>query len=166
MNLYNFQIPGYNVVDTVPVKGQRPSQLVRGPKPDLEDMRELFYPSVKTDINLEVGWYDIIHDQIFAERDICIALEIDYIHKPMSDWSAPTKQELLDLVNQIDYRLQYGDVLVHCLHGEDRTGMVCAAWRIWKNKWPVDAAIAEMKNNGFHTIPYFYWIPTLRELCA
>ena len=40
-------------------------------------------------------------------------------------------------------------VLVHCQHGADRTGTMCAMYRILREGWTVDDAIDEMKNGGF-----------------
>ncbi len=35
-------------------------------------------------------------------------------------------------------------VLIHCRHGQDRTGVVVAAWRVVHDGWPVRKAIAEI----------------------
>ena len=40
-------------------------------------------------------------------------------------------------------------VLVHCQHGADRTGTMCALYRILRQGWTPDAAIAEMKDGGY-----------------
>lgn len=41
---------------------------------------------------------------------------------------------------------------IHCLHGEDRTGLVVALYRIRIQGWPKEKARKEMIDNGFHTI--------------
>jgi protein tyrosine phosphatase (PTP) superfamily phosphohydrolase (DUF442 family) len=41
-------------------------------------------------------------------------------------------------------------VFVHCQHGADRTGLMCAMYRIVICDWTKEEAIAEMKNGGFH----------------
>ena len=45
-------------------------------------------------------------------------------------------------------------VLVHCQHGADRTGTMCALYRIVRQGWKVEDAIAEMKDGdyGYHSI--------------
>lgn len=45
-------------------------------------------------------------------------------------------------------------VLVHCQHGADRTGTMCALYRIAVQKWTKEEAIREMKDGGygFHEI--------------
>jgi protein tyrosine/serine phosphatase len=40
-------------------------------------------------------------------------------------------------------------VLVHCEHGEDRTGLAIAAWRVRACKWTKEAAMAEALKYGY-----------------
>ena len=40
-------------------------------------------------------------------------------------------------------------VFVHCQRGADRTGMVCAMYRVVVCGWTKDAAVQEMKEGGF-----------------
>ena len=42
---------------------------------------------------------------------------------------------------------------VHCEHGADRTGLMCAMYRIVVCGWTKEEAIAEMKQGGFHFNP-------------
>jgi tyrosine-protein phosphatase SIW14 len=43
-------------------------------------------------------------------------------------------------------------ILIHCMHGSDRTGLICAMYRIVFQDWPKEKAIDELKNGdyGFH----------------
>jgi tyrosine-protein phosphatase SIW14 len=41
-------------------------------------------------------------------------------------------------------------VYVHCLHGEDRTGIVVGEFRVLHDHWTKQRAYAEMKRHGFH----------------
>lgn len=41
---------------------------------------------------------------------------------------------------------------VHCQHGQDRTGLVVAVYRVWINDWPKAQAREEMLRYGFHPI--------------
>jgi protein-tyrosine phosphatase len=45
-------------------------------------------------------------------------------------------------------------ILVHCQHGSDRTGMMCAMYRIVLQGWTEEAAIKEMidRGYGFHEV--------------
>ena len=40
-------------------------------------------------------------------------------------------------------------LVVHCYHGADRTGLVCAAYRIVVQGWPKEKAIDEMLHGGY-----------------
>jgi tyrosine-protein phosphatase SIW14 len=52
---------------------------------------------------------------------------------------------------------------VHCLYGADRTGVMCAAYRIKVQGWTVDEAIKEMTTGyfGFHS--FFANLPKFLE---
>ena len=52
-------------------------------------------------------------------------------------------------------------ILVHCLHGADRTGAVCAAYRIAFHNWSKGQAIDELKNGGYGFHFIFDNIPKL-----
>ncbi|MBA2480257.1 MAG: tyrosine-protein phosphatase [Planctomycetes bacterium] len=56
-------------------------------------------------------------------------------------------------------------VFVHCLHGADRTGMMCAIYRITQQGWPKDEAVREMVEGGygFHSV-WTNLIAFVREL--
>jgi protein-tyrosine phosphatase len=40
-------------------------------------------------------------------------------------------------------------VYIHCYHGSDRTGMLCAIYRIFFQGWHKDKAIYEMIHGGY-----------------
>jgi protein tyrosine/serine phosphatase len=41
-------------------------------------------------------------------------------------------------------------VYVHCLHGQDRTGIVVGVYRVLHDGWTTDEAYREMRAYGFH----------------
>lgn len=41
-------------------------------------------------------------------------------------------------------------LFVHCLHGQDRTGLVTAEFRVVKQGWPIEQARGEMLLLGYH----------------
>jgi tyrosine-protein phosphatase SIW14 len=140
--------------------------LYRGPRPDLPMLDELFLKmGVRTLINLEKGWFEFLHGHEHQESLAAERIGFAYGCSPLSDFGAPSKADL-DLIFQcINGSMAAGDgVYVHCLHGEDRTGMVCAYWRVKVDGWPVEKAIEEMFAMGFHGVPYewFGWVRALR----
>ncbi|MEG1051906.1 MAG: tyrosine-protein phosphatase [Janthinobacterium sp.] len=44
---------------------------------------------------------------------------------------------------------QDGPMLLHCLHGADRTGLMTAMYRMLYQGWPREKAIDELKNGGY-----------------
>lgn len=40
--------------------------------------------------------------------------------------------------------------LVHCSHGQDRTGLAIGCWRVWRCGWTKEDARKEMDAHGFH----------------
>ena len=56
-------------------------------------------------------------------------------------------------------------MLVHCWHGADRTGMMCAVYRLAVEGWTKEEAIEELTEGGygFHSV----WkniVPYVRDL--
>lgn len=136
--------------------------LSRGSRPETRMALTHF----SADFNLETGFFEFFHNKAFKELQNCMAAECTYYDRPMSTFKKPTTDELRDLVRQIDCALAIGSVLVHCEHGEDRTGMVIAAWRIIKNGWSVQQAKKEMYDFGFNYWFYFSWTKVIDQLYA
>lgn len=56
-----------------------------------------------------------------------------------------------------------GPVLVHCLHGSDRTGLVVALYRVVCQGWSKQQAIEEMQDGGYGFHLFFSNIPAFIE---
>jgi protein tyrosine phosphatase (PTP) superfamily phosphohydrolase (DUF442 family) len=50
-------------------------------------------------------------------------------------------------------------IFVHCEYGIDRTGLMIAAYRMAKDGWTAQRALAEMRSNGFNWIHELAWCP-------
>ncbi|MGA3085577.1 MAG: tyrosine-protein phosphatase [Thermodesulfobacteriota bacterium] len=61
---------------------------------------------------------------------------------------AETNKAVLEVINILKDQKRW-PVLIHCLHGSDRTGFICALYRILIEKWCIDDAINEMVNGGY-----------------
>ena len=55
---------------------------------------------------------------------------------------------IMTIVGAITEEMKRGEVIVHCLHGIDRTGLIIAAWRILNQGWTVQQADVERKLYG------------------
>ncbi|UFH48844.1 dual specificity protein phosphatase family protein [Pseudomonas sp. KNUC1026] len=60
-----------------------------------------------------------------------------------------TDDEILQALRTVRAAQAQGPVLIHCKHGNNRTGIVAAMYRITFDGWSREAALAEMQNNGF-----------------
>lgn len=62
-----------------------------------------------------------------------------------------TDDEVLEALRVVKAAQAQGPVLMHCKHGNNRTGIVAAMYRTVVEGWPREAALAEMQHNGFGT---------------
>jgi len=69
------------------------------------------------------------------------------IHLPLRLGSI-TDQDVITVLHHIRAALADGPVLVHCRHGQNRSGLIAALWRILYQGWRVEEAIAEMRSFG------------------
>ena len=124
--------------------------LFRSEQPNASDMKALEQFGVKTVLNLRR-----VQDDNREAKNASLILH----HIPINTFKM-SYEELLQSVRMI----QNADkpVLVHCLHGSDRTGVVVAAYRMTTQGWTKEAAIKEFKEggDGYHD----GWFPNLVEL--
>lgn len=124
------------------------SGLYRGARPDLAEIETLKNLGVKTIVNLEDDEQAVAEEIAEAER-----LGIKIISLPMSPYSYP-KTEIVDealalIADDANY-----PIFVHCMHGEDRTGLIFGLYRVEQEMWEASRAYREMKDLGFHSILY------------
>ena len=117
--------------------------LYRGAQPTAEGMRNLQKRGIKTIVNLRA---------YHSDRDEIGDLPLDYVHIKIKTWDANENQIVEFLKVASDPSRQ--PVFVHCQHGADRTGTMCAVYRIAVQGWTKDEAIREMTEGGyeFHAI--------------
>ncbi len=117
-------------------------QLFRSAQPDAAGMRALEQLGIRTVVNLR----DFNDDETEARGTGLRLRNVD-----MSAWRIKDEDvaQVLALL-----RKEVGPFLVHCQHGADRTGVICAMFRIVEQNWSRDAALRELTRGGygFHTI--------------
>jgi len=99
---------------------------------------------VKTDLDLENKT-----SKIAAEAAVARELGIQFISKPMSSWEAPSDDDVRQILAILSDRSRY-PLLIHCKHGQDRTGLIVGLYRVFHDHWTPKAAHDEMLANGFH----------------
>ncbi len=112
--------------------------LYRGAQPTAEGMKQLERLGIKTVINLRS-----MHSDRNEIKDTALAYE----HINMTTWNIEDKDVVRFL--QIVADSSRTPVFVHCQHGADRTGTVCAIYRIAVQGWSKEEAIEEMTKGGF-----------------
>lgn len=116
--------------------------LYRSAQPSETGMRKLKELGVKTVVNLR---------SFNSDRDEIGDIGLGYEHIYMKAWH-PEEKELVRFL-QIVTDEKRMPVLVHCQHGADRTGMMCAVYRIVVQGWTKDEAIQEMTQGGYGFSP-------------
>jgi tyrosine-protein phosphatase SIW14 len=118
----------------------------RGAQPDAAGLRALKDMGVRTIVDLRAA-----HDDHRAAD-----LGFDVVNIPMSSFptiAPPTDDEIrkfLEVVTDPARR----PVFFHCAVGKDRTGTMCALYRIEVDGWTNERAVAEMRQFGYHDVLY------------
>ncbi len=112
--------------------------LYRSAQPTAEGMRNLKELGVKTIINLR---------SFHSDRGEIGETGLGYEHIYMKAWHPEEKEvvRFLQLVTDPDRT----PVLVHCMHGADRTGVLSAVYRVAVEGWTKDEALRELTEGGF-----------------
>ena len=87
------------------------------------------------------------------------ARNITLIHHPLNAWTTPSADKIREILDDMD-RAET-PVFIHCSHGEDRTGLIVALYKVRHGTTP-EAAYTDMVAHGFHPYPGV-WKAWLRE---
>lgn len=124
--------------------------LYRSEQPTQKGMSELKELGVKTVINMRNRRNDNKENK---EAQLILK------HIPINTW----KFSYEDIVETlIEIKNAQKPVVIHCLHGSDRTGATIAAYRMAFENWSKEEAIAEFKEEkfGYHET----WFPKILVL--
>lgn len=113
-------------------------RLYRSAQPSSEGMRNLKAMGIETIVNLR---------SFHSDRDDIGDTGLAYEHIYMKTWHPEEKETVRFL--QIVTNPKRTPVLVHCQHGSDRTGTMCALYRVAVQGWTKEEAIEEMIHGGF-----------------
>jgi protein tyrosine phosphatase (PTP) superfamily phosphohydrolase (DUF442 family) len=128
--------------------------LYRSAQPEKSGMDNLKHLGVKTIVCLRA---------FHSDKDIIEGKGFNYESISMKTWH-PEKEDVVKFLKIVTDPTKT-PVLVHCQHGADRTGTMCAIYRVAVEGWTKEAAIKEMTEGGynFHSV----WVnlpPWIRDL--
>ena len=118
--------------------------LYRSAQPRRADMAALQQLGIRTVVSLRSFNDD---KKVFAGSGIRL------VRVPINTWSIDDAK-VLRALTAIREAQKHGAVLIHCMHGADRTGVVAAVYRMALQGWDKDAARHEMFRGGYgyHTL--------------
>jgi protein tyrosine/serine phosphatase len=109
----------------------------RSEQPDQKDFEALAAFGIKEVLNLRNFHSDDDEAQGTAIK----------LHRLKTNAHSIDEQQAIEALKIIKNR--QGPILIHCLHGSDRTGAVLAMYRMVFQNYTKDEAIKEMKEGGF-----------------
>ena len=112
--------------------------LYGGGQPTAEGFRQLKAMGVKTVINLR-----FFHN----DREKIVVTDLAYEEIPMNVWHAED-EDVVRFLRLLTDRKR-APFYFYCNLGADRTGLMCAVYRIVVQGWTKDEAISEMTQGGF-----------------
>ena len=120
--------------------------LYRGEQPTPEGFVELGRLGVKTVVNLRA-----FHSDADEIKESGVA-GLEAVHIYFKTWHAEDEDVIKFLKTAADPAK--APVFVHCMHGSDRTGLMCAIYRVAVQGWGKDEALEEMTKGpyGFHSV--------------
>ncbi|MDH3346716.1 MAG: tyrosine-protein phosphatase [Desulfobulbaceae bacterium] len=119
--------------------------LYRSAQPTDEGMKNLKQFGIETIVNLR---------SFHSDREKIANTGMAYEHIYMKAWH-PEKVDVVRFL-QIATNPRRTPILVHCLHGADRTGTMIAIYRIAIQGWSKEEALREMSKGGYNF--HEFWI--------
>jgi len=112
--------------------------LYRSAQPSAEGMKNLKAMGIETVVNLR---------SFHSDRNEIGEARLASEHIYMKAWH-PEEEDAVRFL-QIVMNPKRSPVLVHCQHGADRTGTICALYRVAVQGWSKEEALKEMAQGGF-----------------
>ena len=128
------------------------SNLYRGAQPTAKGFKNLQAMGIKTAVNLR-AWH--------SDKDKVAGSGLKSVRFEMEPWRGDTEEVVQFLKVATD--TNNVPAFVHCQRGADRTGMMCAMYRIAVCGWTKAQAIDEMRNGGFNFSPTWHELITFVE---
>ncbi len=124
--------------------------LYRSAQPSSKEMKALNDYGIKTVLNLRLYWSD---KQEGKHTNLVL------LHQPLNT-NKVSYDDIVYCMKTIQQAKK--PLLIHCLHGSDRTGCMVAVYRMLYNGWTKEEAIKEFKAGGFGY--HEKWFPNILAL--
>ncbi|MDD5139666.1 MAG: tyrosine-protein phosphatase [Verrucomicrobiales bacterium] len=118
------------------------TNMYRGAQPTAEGMAQLKAMGIKTVINLR---------SFHSDKDEVAGTGLKSIRFEVKPWHAE-EEDVVGFLKAVTDTNNL-PVFVHCQRGADRTGMMCAMYRIVVCGWAKPEAVEEMRQGGYHFSP-------------
>jgi protein tyrosine phosphatase (PTP) superfamily phosphohydrolase (DUF442 family) len=128
------------------------SNLYRGAQPTADGMKQLKAMGIKTVVNLRT-WH--------SDKDKVAGTGLKSVRFEMKPWHGD-EEEVIEFLKTVRDTNNL-PAFVHCERGADRTGMMCAMYRVCVCDWTKQQAIDEMKKGGFSFSPVWHELVTFIE---
>lgn len=137
------------------------NNLYRSERP--RSVQELKDAGIQIVISLQSGMWEFNRDDEYEIEKVISALVDDITYIEIDHFALlPPKRADVELALRVIRQNPGKKVLVHCKAGKDRTGYVCAVYRMQDCKWSLQEAVNEMLQMGQH-FRYRFWILSLRK---
>lgn len=123
--------------------------IYRSAQPSKANMQDLKNFGIKTILDLNND-----EDRLKMEKKAAKKIGINFISHPMSGFWNPDEEQVEASLALLQNPNNY-PILVHCKHGEDRTGLIIGLHRVYAEGWTPEDAYNEMLDRGFHPILFY-----------
>ena len=85
--------------------------------------------------------------EMYYDMEELLKREMEVLYAPIEDFTAPTLEELLEIVKWIQERARQGKkVLIHCLGGSGRSGTVAVAYLMYSEGLSLRDALTKVRS--------------------
>jgi len=128
--------------------------LFRGAQPKENGLAELKKLGITTIVDLRGE----DREKYEWERKEAESMGMRFVRLPVSGWSPPSDEQVAKFL-ELFHDDPKQKVFVHCLFGDDRTGVFVATYRMAVDKWSPEQAMGEMYFFGFNG----FWHPSMKK---
>lgn len=118
--------------------------IYRSAQPSKKDIQQLKDYGIKTILILNND-DDVVRSELKAAKKA----GLNVIEQPMSGFWTPDDVKVDEILATLNDPSYY-PILIHCKHGEDRTGLMIGLHRVFAEGWTSASAYDEMLDYGFH----------------